>query len=135
MGRDRQEAVTVETLAAEIAVSTAAEVPDERDLAVRHQLPVATVRTMIANAVAASVFQTTHALYWCVIGNQRPTIDDGRDVAPLPRPSTPPPPPRVDGAAALAACPGTPAGEGRDRPLGALVTSPLGPRTGEDGGS
>jgi hypothetical protein len=128
--------VTVETLVDEIAEWTAGNgAPDEHDLAVRHELPVATVRTTVTNAVAAATFHTMPALYWCIVDNQRPRIDDGRDVAPLLRPSTPPSPAPVDGAAALVAGPDDPAGEGRDRPLGAQVTSPRGPRTDERGGS
>jgi hypothetical protein len=126
--------VSVETLVAEIVGLTADDaVPDEQDLAVRHDLPVATVRTTMTNAAAAAAFHTMPALYWCIVDNERRRVEDGRDVAPLQRPSNPPSPSRVDGAAALEACPGTPAGEGRDRPLGSPVAS--GSWTGEGGAS
>lgn len=148
--------MTLATLVAEIVELTADdEAPDEHDLAVRHELPVKTVRTTIANLVAAATFHTMPALYWCMVdgrlvpasahvrgpagpgvpGLQRRTIEDGHDAAPLARPSTPPLPAPVDGAAALVACPDDPAGEGWDRPLGTPVTSRSGPRTDEDGES
>lgn len=60
----------------------------------------------------------------------RRTIDDGRDVPPLPRPSTVPPPSAVDGAAAHMACPDDPTADGRDRPLGTLKRARQAPLSG-----
>lgn len=49
----------------------------------------------------------------------RRTIEEGRDVLPLPRRSTAPPLVAVDGPGALMACPDDPAADRRDRPVGA----------------